>query len=73
MLRALCPLCTGVSYMNSLIAETQLKTKLCIDMSHTTEAMAILRFLPIWPKFGSHGNVQHPLNPCDQKYLLWIG
>jgi len=28
--------------MNSLIAQTYVKTKLCMDMLHTTEVMAIL-------------------------------
>jgi len=32
-----------------------LKTKLCMDMSLTTEVMAI--FMIFWPKFGFHGNV----------------
>ena len=42
ILTPLCPLCTGVSQMNSLIAQTYVKTKLCMDMLHTTEVMAIL-------------------------------
>jgi len=42
MVTPLCPLCTGMSEMNSLIAQTYLKTKLCMDMLHTTEVMAIL-------------------------------
>jgi len=35
-----------------------LETKLCIDMSLTTEVMAILSFFGLfWPKFGCRGNV----------------
>ena len=35
-----------------------LKTKLCMDMSLTTEVMAIfVIFVLFWPKFGCHGNV----------------
>jgi len=35
-----------------------LETKLCIDMSLTTEVMAILWFFGLfWPKFGCRGNV----------------
>jgi len=34
------------------------KTKLCMDMSLTSEVMAILWFFGLfWPKFGCHGNV----------------
>jgi len=37
----LSPLRTGVSQMNFPIAQTYLKTKLCMDMLHATEVMAI--------------------------------
>jgi len=41
MVTPLCSLCTGVSQMNSTIAQTICqKTKLCMDMLHTTEVMA---------------------------------
>jgi len=42
MVTPLCRLCKGVTQMNSLIAQTLPKTKLCIDMSLTTEGVAIL-------------------------------
>jgi len=51
-------LCTGVSQMNSTIAQTiSQKTKLCTDVLHTTEVMAnFVIFGLFWPKFGCHGN-----------------
>jgi len=47
-------------------------TKLCIDALHTTEVMAIfaifwLILAKIWLPW------QRPLDPCNQKCLLWIG
>jgi len=58
--------------MNSLIAQPYLKTKLCMDMLHTTEVMAIfvifrLILVKIWLPW------QRPLDPCKQKCFLWIG
>ena len=48
------------------------QTKLCMDNSHTTEVMAFLViFLPILAKIWLPW--QRPLDPCDQKYLRWIG
>jgi len=47
-----------------------------MDVSLTTEVMAIfVIFCLFWPKFNYHGNVpwQRPLDPCNQKCLLWIG
>jgi len=41
MVTPLYPLCTGMSQMNSLIVQPYPKTKLCIDVLHTTELMAI--------------------------------
>ena len=41
MVTPLCPLCTGVSQMNSPMAQPYLKTKLCMYMSLTSEVMAI--------------------------------
>jgi len=68
----LCPLCTGVSEMSSLIVQPYPKTKLCIDMLHTTEVMATFEiFLPILAKIWLPW--QRPLDPCNQKCLLWIG
>jgi len=43
----LCPLCTGVSWMNSPVAQTLSQSKLCMDILHTTEVMAI--FVKFWP------------------------
>ena len=59
MVTPLCRLCTEVSHMNSLIAQTLYQTKLCIDVLHTTEVMAIslIFFCLFRPKFGCHGNV----------------
>jgi len=57
MVTPLCPLCTGVSQTNSLILQPYLKTKLCMDMLHTTEVMAILWYFCLF---------------CNQKCLLWI-
>jgi len=47
MVTPFCPLCTGVSIMNSRWHKPYLKTKLCMDMLHTTEVMAI--FVIFWP------------------------
>jgi len=50
--------------MNSLLVQAYPKTKLCIDMLHTTEAMAIfVIFLPILAKIWLPW--QHPLDPCN--------
>ena len=38
----LCPLCTGVSQMNSRYHKPYLKTKLFMDRSYTTEVITIL-------------------------------
>jgi len=72
MVTPLCSLCTGVSQMNSPMAQTYLKTKLCMDASLRTEVMAIfvifwLILAKIWLPW------QRPLDPCNHKYLLWIG
>ena len=67
----LCPLCTGVSQVNLTIGKPCLKTKLCTDMLHTTEVMAIfVIFLPIFAKNSLPW--QRPLDHCNQKCLLWI-
>ena len=72
MVTPLCPLCTGVSQMNSTIAQTYLKTELCMDMLHTSEVMAIVVFfLPIFAKIWLPW--QRLLDPCNQKCLLRIG
>jgi len=57
--------------MNSLIVQPYPKTKLCIDMLHTTEVMAIfVIFLPILAKIWLPW--QLPLDTCNPKCLLWI-
>ena len=71
MVTLLCPLCTGVSQMNSQMAQTLSQNKLYIDMSYTTEVMAIfVKFWPILAKIWLPW--QRPLDPCNQKCLLWI-
>jgi len=56
---------------NSLMVQLYLKTKLCMDMLHTTEVMAIfVIFLPILTKIWLPW--QRPLDRCNQKCLLWI-
>jgi len=69
---ALCPLCTGVSHMNSQWHKPYPKTKLCTDVWLKTEVMAIfVIFLHILAKIWLPR--QRPLDPCNQKYLLGIG
>ena len=71
MVTPLCPLYTGVSQMNSLIVQPYLKTKLCMDMLHTTEVIAI--FVIFWPTLAKNWLPwQRALDPCSQKCLLWI-
>jgi len=49
-----------------------LESKLCMDVSLTTEVMAIfVIFLPIFTKIWLPW--QRPLDPCNQKCLIWIG
>ena len=45
--------------------------KLCMDVSHTSEVMAILDFWPILAKIWLPW--QRPLDPYNQKFVLWIG
>jgi len=71
MATTLCPLCTGLSQMKSRWHKPYLETKLCMDVSHTTEIMAIVVIFwsiltKIWLAW------QRPLDPCNQKCLLWI-
>ena len=52
--------------------KSYLKTKLCMDMLHTTEVMAI--FVIFWPILAKIWLPwQRPLDPCNQKCLLWLG
>jgi len=72
MVTPLCSLRTGESQMNSLIAQTLSENKPCMDMLHTTEVMAI--FVIFWPILAKiWWPWQRPLEPCNQKCLLWIG
>jgi len=72
MVMPLCPLCTRVSQMNSPIEQPYLKTKLCMDMWHTTEVMA--NFVIVWPILTKIWLPwQRPLDPCNQRCLLRIG
>jgi len=54
MVTPLCPLCTGMSQTNSLMVQPYLKTKLCMDMLHTTEVMAmfVIFFCLFWLFFA---------------------
>jgi len=55
-LTPLCPLYTGVSPCEFLDSWNPISTQNCIDMSHTTEVMAIfVIFCPFWQTFGCHG------------------
>jgi len=72
MVTTLCPLCTGVSQMKSRWHKPYLKTKLCMDMLHTTKVIAI--FVIFWPTLAKNWLPwQRPLDPWNQKCLLWIG
>ena len=55
--------------MNSRWHKPDLKITLCMDMLHTTEVMAIFVI------FGQNlvAMATRPLDPCNQKCLLWIG
>ena len=48
-----------------------LRTKIYTDMAHTTEVMAI--FVRFFAHFGQQFWLSCPLDPCNEKYLLWIG
>jgi len=72
MVTPLCPLCTGVSQMNSPMAQTQ---------SHNQTLHGCGLQLKLWPFLWFFWPIlakiwlpwQRPLDPCNQKYLLWIG
>ena len=54
------------------MAHTLSQTKLCMDVSLTTEVMTI--FVIFWPILAKIWLPwQRPLDPCNQKCLLWIG
>ena len=67
MVMPLCPLCTGVSQVNSTIAET-------LSQNQTLHGYVVWAFLCFLAYFG-HISLpwQRPLDPCNQKCLLWIG
>ena len=72
IVKRLCPVCTGVSQMNSPMAQPYLTTKLCMDVWLKTEVNAI--FVILWPIMAKIWLPwQCPLDPCNQKCLLWIG
>ena len=72
MVTTLCRLRRGVSQMKSRWHKPYLKTKLCMDLSLTTEVMAM--FVIFWPILAKHWLPwQCPLEPCNQKCVLWIG
>ena len=69
---ALCPLCTGVSYMNSPIAQTPSENQTmhwCVayNWSYDNFCDCWLILAKIWLTW------QRPLDRCNQKCLLWIG
>jgi len=65
----LCPLCTAVSQIPRW-RKPYLRTKLCMDMLHTTEVMAI--FVIFWPILAKMWLPwQRPLVPCNEKCLLY--
>jgi len=66
MVTPCCPLCTGVSQMNVRYHKPYLRTKLCINVLHTTEVVAI--FVIFWPILA-----KICLDRCNQKCLVWIG
>jgi len=51
MVTPLCPLCTAVSQVNSLIAQTLCQTKLCMDVTHI---LKLWPFSDIFANFGQH-------------------
>jgi len=73
MVTSLCPLCTGVSEMNSLIAQTpSLNQTLHGYLAYNWSYGHFCDFLwlilaKIWLPW------QRPLDPCNQKCFLWIG
>jgi len=68
----LCPLCTGVSHINSLIAQT-------LSQNQTLHGYVVYNwsygnFCDVWPILAKIWLPwQRPLEPCNQKCLLWIG
>ena len=73
MVTPLCSLCTGVSQMYSPIAQALSRNQTLHGyMSLTTEVLAI--FVIFWPILAKIWLPwQRPLDPCNQKCLLWIG
>jgi len=70
MVTPLCPLCTGVSQTNFLMVQPYLKTKLCMDMLHTTEVTAI--FVIFFAYFGQNLVVMATsLRPLQSEMSYW--
>ena len=73
MVTPLCPLCTGVSQMNSLMAQTLSQNQtLHGRVAYSRSYGNFLGFCGLlWPKIWVPW--QRPLDHCNQKCLLWIG
>jgi len=69
---ALCPLCTGVSHMNSPMAQTLSQNQTlhgCVAYN-----WSYVHFVIFWPILAKIWLPwQRPLDPCNQKCILWIG
>ena len=66
MVTTLCPLCTGVPQMKSRWHKPYLKTKLCMDMPHTTEIIVI--FVIFLAYFGQNlVAMATPLRPLQSE------
>jgi len=71
MVTAVCPLCTGVSQVNSLIVQTlsqnqTLHWHVAYNWSYGHFVIFWLIFAKIWLPW------QRPLDPCNQNCLIWI-
>jgi len=73
MATPLCPLCTGASQMNSLMAQTLSQNQTLhgyfaynLSYGHFCDFFGLF-LTKIWLP------CQRPLDPCNQKCLLWIG
>ena len=68
MVTPLCPLCMGVSQMNSSMAQTLSQNQTLHGyVAYNWSYGHFCDFLKIWLSW------QRPLDPCNQKCLLWIG
>jgi len=72
MVTPLCSLCTGVSQMNSTIAQTLSQNQTL--HGYVAYNWSYGQFCDFWPILAKIWLPwQRPLNPCNQKCLLWIG